>query len=579
MPSRTPTQAVRESFARIKAEKTQPIWISLVDEPRALSHAEALEAHPEAASKPLYGLTFAVKDNIDVAGMQTTAACPKFAYRSERNAPVVDALLEAGAILIGKTNMDQFATGLVGTRSPYGACSSVYNADYISGGSSSGSAVAVALDMVDFSLGTDTAGSGRVPAAFNNITGLKPTRGLISATGVVPACRTLDCVSIFSKAPELALRALKAANKVDPADFLSRPLIAGKGSAWATRTPRLGIPKPELLQFFGDTEAEKLYQASMDRFRSLGATIVEFDFAPFREAADLLYSGPWVAERLAAIETFASQHEADMDPTVAKIITGAKKYSAVDTYRSIYRLADLRRTSEAQWAHMDLMLLPTTGTIFTKAEIAAEPIARNTQLGYYTNFVNLLDLSALAIPAGFRPNGLPFGVTLVAPAMAEEALTATAAHFLSQPISQPISMAIPHGFVEVAVLGAHLTGQPLNWQLTQRGGYLVETTRTASDYRFYALANSTPAKPGLIHTPGFTGPGIEVEIWALPATEFGSFVALIPPPLGIGTVQLASGRAIKCFLAEPSGLEGARDITSLGGWRAYLATAAAAPRP
>ena len=569
-----PTAAVQQSFARIKAETKQPIWISLVDEARALSHAAALEAHPEAASKPLYGLTFAVKDNIDVAGMQTTAACPQFAYRSERNAPVVDALLNAGAILIGKTNMDQFATGLVGTRTPYGACSSVYHPDYISGGSSSGSAVAVALGMVDFSLGTDTAGSGRVPAAFNNLIGLKPTRGLLSATGVVPACRTLDCVSIFTKQSELALRVLKAANQPDPADFLSRPLLAAKGSAWSPTHPRLGIPTPDLLQFFGDTEAERLYRASIDRFVSLGATIVEIDFAPFLEAANLLYSGPWVAERLAAIETFIDRHASEMDPTVAKIISGARKYTAVDTYRALYRLADLRRATEPQWSRMDALLLPTTGTIFTKAEIAAEPIARNTQLGYYTNFVNLLDLSALALPAGFRPNGLPFGVTLVAPAMAEEALTATAARFLDEPLAP----AVPRGFVEVAVLGAHLSGQPLNSQLTSRGAYLVETTRTAPDYRFYALANSVPAKPGLLHAPGFVGPGIEVEVWALPASEFGSFVALIPPPLGIGTVTLASGRPVQCFLAEPSGLTDAREITALGGWRAYLATAAA-PRP
>ncbi len=563
-----PTEAVRQAYARINAETRQPIWISKVPEDVAMSQAAALEAHPEAASKPLYGLTFAVKDNIDVAGMPTTAACPAYAYTPDKNAHVVDQLQAAGAILVGKTNMDQFATGLVGTRSPYGACSSIFNQDYISGGSSSGSAVAVALNQVDFSLGTDTAGSGRVPAGFNNLIGLKPTRGLISATGVVPACRTLDCVSIFSRQASTALKVLQATAKPDPTDFLSRPLVASKGAAWPAATLRLGIPQASQLEFFGDTEAEKLYRDSIDRFTKLGATIVEFDFAPFRQAADLLYSGPWVAERLAAIEAFATAHEADMNPVVAKIILGARKYNAVDTYRSIYKLADLRTLTEAQWPLMDAMLLPTTGTTFTHAQVAEDPIGRNTQLGYYTNFVNLLDLSALAIPAGFRPNGLPFGVTLIAPAMAEESLTATAQAFLSE----PAATALPNGFVEVAVLGAHLTGMPLNHQLTSRGAYLRETTRTSPEYRFYALANSTPPKPGLEFSPGMNGPGIEVEIWAIPQSEFGSFVAAIPAPLGIGTAKLASGREVKCFIAEPYALATATDITRFGGWRAYMAS-------
>lgn len=562
-----PTEAVAQAYARIEAEAKQPIWISKVPKEQALARAAALEADPTAASKPLYGLTFAVKDNIDVAGMETTAACPAYAYKAERNAAVVDTLEAAGAILIGKTNMDQFATGLVGTRSPYGACSSIYNADYISGGSSSGSAVAVALKQVDFSLGTDTAGSGRVPAGFNNIVGLKPTRGLISATGVVPACRTLDCVSVFAGTTALAMKVLEAANQVDAKDFLSRPLVGAKGSSWSTDKFRIGVPKASQLEFFGDTEAEKLFHAAVERFKTLGATIVEFDLAPFRQAADLLYSGPWVAERLAAIEKFALENEAAMDPTVGKIILGARKYSAVDTYRSIYKLADLRKLSEQQWPLMDVMLLPTTGTTFTHAQIAEDPIGRNTQLGHYTNFVNLLDLSALAIPAGFRPNGLPFGITLIAPAMAEPALTATAQKFLNE----ANSVELPRGFVEVAVVGAHLTGMPLNHQLTSRGAYLRQTTHTAADYKFYALANSTPPKPGLEHVPGFSGPGIEVEVWAIPVEQFGSFVAEIPPPLGIGSVRLASGNWVKCFIAEPYALATATDITRFGGWRAYMA--------
>jgi len=563
-----PIESVNQTYTRIETETRQPIWISRVPKEKALSQASSLEQHPEAASKPLFGLTFAVKDNIDVAGMPTTAACPAFAYTPDKDASVVDALQAAGAILIGKTNMDQFATGLVGTRSPYGACSSIYNPDYISGGSSSGSAVAVALGQVDFSLGTDTAGSGRVPAGFNNIVGLKPTRGLISATGVVPACRTLDCVSVFARQAGTALRVLLAANQPDSSDFLSRPLLASKGAAWSPNQFRLGIPKSNQLEFFGDKEAELLYRKSIERFVQLGASIIEFDFAPFRQAADLLYSGPWVAERLAAIEAFALANEANMDPTVAKIILGARKYSAVDTYRSIYKLADLRKLTELQWPQMDCMLLPTTGTTFTHAQIAEDPIGRNTQLGFYTNFANLLDLSALAIPAGFRPNGLPFGVTLVAPAMAEQALTATAQRFLEEPTDK----LLPQGFTEVAVLGAHLTGMPLNHQLTSRGAFLSEVARTSPEYRFYALANSMPPKPGLEYVPGMAGPGIEVEVWAIPKSEFGSFVAEIPPPLGIGTAKLSDGRNVKCFIAEPYALATATDITKFGGWRAYMAS-------
>lgn len=565
-----PTEAVAAAYAKIRENQNgarQPIWISLLPEAEAMAKAAAWEAHPEAASLPLYGLTFAVKDNIDVAGQETTAACPNYAYRAQKTAPTVALLESAGAILIGKTNMDQFATGLVGTRSPYGACSSIYNADYISGGSSSGSAVAVALQQVDFSLGTDTAGSGRVPAAFNNIFGLKPSKGLLSATGVVPACRSLDCVSIFARDAALAQRVFQVAAQPDPHDFLSRPYAPGKGTAWPAERVRLGVPQQ--LEFFGDTEAEKLYRAALASYQARGAQLVEFDYGPFREVANLLYSGPWVAERLAAIEKFATEHEADMNSVVAKIITGARKYNAMDAFRAQYRLAELQKATLPAWQNFDCMLLPTTGTIFTHAQIAEYPIERNTQLGYYTNFVNLLDLSALAIPAGFRPNGLPFGVTLIAPAMAEASLTATAQTLLGQTPAP----AAP-GYIEVAVLGAHLSGQPLNGQLTSRQAFLKETTRTAADYRFYALANSQPPKPGLIREPGFTGPGIEVEIWAVPASEFGSFVALIPAPLGIGTVTLADGRAVKCFLAEKYALEGAKEITALGGWRKYLAQGA-----
>ncbi|MFN9433086.1 MAG: allophanate hydrolase [Acidobacteriota bacterium] len=561
-----PTEAVRRAYERMNTETKQPVWISRVPEEQAMARAFALEEHPEAAGGPLYGKVFAVKDNIDVAGLPTTAGCPAFAYTPEQSAPVVGLLEAAGAILVGKTNMDQFATGLVGTRSPYGACSSVLNAEYISGGSSSGSAVAVALGQVDFALGTDTAGSGRVPAAFNELIGLKPTRGLISATGVVPACRTLDCVSIFTRETGLAGDVLLAAAKPDPSDFLSRAAQGAKGTAWSAASFRLGVPAASQLEFFGDGEAAKLFEASVARFKQLGASVVEIDLSAFRAAAELLYSGPWVAERLAAIEAFAERHEADMNPVVAKIILGARQYSAVDGFRSQYRLAELQRACLREWEDMDCLLLPTTPTIFTHAEIAADPIGRNTQLGYYTNFVNLLDLSAIAIPAGRRPNGLPFGVTLTAPAMAEPALLATAERFLGG-VGRSV---VPSGFVEVAVVGAHLSGMPLNGQLTSRGAYLLEATRTAASYRLYALANTTPPKPGLEYVPGFDGPGIAVEVWAIPAAEFGSFVAAIPAPLGMGNAVLADGRGVKCFIAEPYALRDAEDITRFGGWRAFL---------
>ncbi len=377
----------------------------------------------------------------------------------------------------------------------------------------------------------------------------------------------MDCVSIFAREEALAWQVFRCAARPDPADWLSRPWAPGPGAAWNPRQPRLGVPRPEQREFFGDDAARQLYEAYLEAAKQAGATLVEFDYAPFREAAALLYSGPWVAERLAAIESFAAAHEADMNPVVAKIILGARKYSAVDTFRAQYRLAEVQKATLAAWSNFDAMLLPTTGTIFTHAQIAEDPIGRNTQLGYYTNFVNLLDLSALAVPAGFRPNGLPFGVTLIGPAMADASLLATAQALGGRAIS-----ADTPGFVDVAVVGAHLSGQPLNGQLTSRGAWLKQSTRTAAPYRLYALANTQPLKPGLVRETGFSGPGIEVEIWSVPETNFGSFIAAIPPPLGIGSVEMADGRWVKCFLAEPYALAGALEITKLGGWRAYLKT-------
>jgi len=478
-------------------------------------------------------------------------------------------LEEAGALLIGKTNMDQFATGLVGTRSPYGSCSSVFDSRYISGGSSSGSAVAVAKKLVTFSLGTDTAGSGRVPAAFNGLLGLKPTRGLLSTSGVVPACRSLDCVSILAANCTDAHEVWRVARGFDRSDPFSREPRAGEGAApWLYSDVRFGVPAEGQLEFFEDDEAQRAYWAATEKLQKAGGEKVEIDFTPFREAASLLYGGAWVAERLAAITDFFANHAAEMDPVVRDIIAGAAKHGAVDAFAGEYCLRELCREAQKQWCEMDVLVLPTAGTIYRHEQIAANPVELNTNLGYYTNFVNLMDLAAVAAPAGFRPDGLPFGISFVGPAFSDEALLALAHRYLGG--TTPLLESCP-GCVEVAVVGAHLSGEPLNRQLRERGARLLRTCRTANDYRLYALAGTVPAKPGLVRAANFRGPGIEVEIWAMPEDRFGDFVARIPAPLGIGTVTLDDGDEVKCFLCEPHALSEATEITHLGGWRAYRA--------
>lgn len=569
----TPAEVIAE--ARRRAGGGRPVWISMV---------EGAEVPVFEPAKPLSGIPFAVKDNIDVAGMETTAGCPEYAYRPEKTATVVARLLAAGAVLLGKTNLDQFATGLVGVRSPYGACSSVFDETYVSGGSSSGSAVAVGKGMVTFSLGTDTAGSGRVPAAFNNLVGLKPTKGLVPTSGVVPACRTLDCVTVFALTCGDASAVLNVVAGFDETDAYSRrPRVPAQ--SWALGSFRFGVPQKELLEFFGDAEAEALYWRSVARLEALGGTKVEINFQSFRDSADLLYAGPWVSERLAAISSFVATNAAAMHPVVRQIIQGASRYSAQDEFEAEYKLAAFRRRTEAEWQKMDVMLLPTTGTIYKIAAVEAEPLKLNTNLGYYTNFVNLLDLSAIAIPAGFRGNGLPFGVTLMAPAFCEKGLLTMADRLhraqgkhlggtMAKLESTPALAAgtVAPGCVAVAVVGAHLSGMPLNGQLTERGAKLVRTTRTAMHYKFYALPGTTPPKPGLVRTDSAAGSGIEVEIWAMPVEHYGSFVALVPAPLSIGTLKLADGSTVQGFLCEPYAVDGATEITHLGGWRNYMAT-------
>jgi len=584
----TPADVVEDIFRRIEAEPLHPVWISVLPKSEVLARAATL-ATQDPTKLPLYGIPFAVKDNIDVAGIPTTAACPAFAYTPATSATVVQKLEAAGAILIGKTNMDQFATGLVGSRSPYGACSSVFSKDHISGGSSAGSAVAVASGLVSFSLGTDTAGSGRVPAMFNNLIGLKPTRGVISTHGVVPACRTLDCVSIFAENAADAALVLASASGLDEQDPYSRQPATGAGaSPWAAAaTFRFGIPKPEQLQFFGDQHNPALYQAAIEALKSLGGKAVEFDLTPFTATAQLLYQGPWVAERYAAIADFYPTHHTQMDPTVAAIIGGATKYNAVDCFNFAYKLEALRRETAPAWSLFDIMVLPTAPRAYTHTDIAAAPVALNSNLGTYTNFVNLLDLAAVAVPAGLSPSqpSLPFSVSLIGKAFTEAALLQ-----LADPLQRRLnatvggttrkladsaalkSPEVPTGCLLMAVVGAHLTGQPLNWQLTLRGGRLVRMCRTHPDYKFYALANTTPAKPGLVRVPGFEGPGIEVEVWALPADTVGTFVQGVPQPLGIGQLRLEDGSLVMGFIAEPAATEDATEITHFGGWRNYLAS-------
>ncbi len=573
----SPADIVTEAYRRIAACPDPAVWITLRSKDELLADLATL---PHG---PLSGIPFAVKDNIDVAGLPTTCACPAYSREPRETATAVAKLQAAGAILIGKTNLDQFATGLNGTRSPYGAPVCAFNSAYISGGSSSGSAVAVSRGLVTFALGTDTAGSGRVPAGLNNIIGLKPTKGAVSTHGVVPACRSLDCVSIFSLTARDAHDVLMIAQGFDPHDPFSRRPVQPPPIPATWEGLRVGVPATDHA-FFADSAAVDLFADAIARVRGLGADIVAFDFAPFAAAADLLYAGPWVAERFAAIEDFARAHAAEIIEPVRQIILGGETYSAVDAFRASYRLAELLQTADAAWQTMDVMLLPTAGPAYTIAEMKSDPIRLNTSLGATTNFVNLMDLAAVALPAGFRPSGVPYGVTLIGRAFTDGALArladalhralpdatlgATGAALGGAPAISP--PAATDTAIHVAVVGAHLTGQPLHTQLVERRARLVRTARTAAGYSFYELAGTSPAKPGLVFDGRGTG-RIEVEIFAMDAAAFGSFVALIPPPLGIGTLTLEDGSRVKGFVCESHGLQGARDITAYGGWRAWLA--------
>ncbi|MFV3076038.1 allophanate hydrolase [Niveispirillum fermenti] len=567
----SPVTVIEEVLHRLANNPDPAAWISTVPPETLRDRAAELAKGGYDPSRPLWGIPFAVKDNIDAAGLPTTAACPAFAYDPADDAHVVARLTAAGAILVGKTNLDQFATGLNGTRSPYGAPRCVFDGDYISGGSSSGSAVAVARGQVAFALGTDTAGSGRVPAAFNNLVGIKPTKGLLSAAGVVPACRSQDCVTVLAHCVADGELVRRLAEGFDAADPFSRPAQA---RPLRLEGFRFGVLSGAEKVFLGDDAAEALYDAAVANMTALGGIPVPFDYAPLRECAHLLYGGPWVAERLAAIEEFVEVQADAMDPTVRAIIQGAAGKSAIEAFVGQYALAFYAQTIAGMWADLDLLLLPTTPTIYTLSDMLADPVRLNSNLGRYTNFVNLLDCAAVAVPAGFRPNGLPFGVTLVGPAFTDNDLAniGDRLHAKSSPVTYPLKIVPPPTYLPILVVGAHLTGMPLNTELTGVGGILLGAVRTAPDYRFYALAGTVPPKPGLIRDPGFRGPGILAEEWALPPSAFAAFVARIPAPLGVGKVALSDGRQVTGFLCEGHALAGATEITGFGGWRAYRAS-------
>jgi allophanate hydrolase len=558
----TPSLRVRAAYERIEAADRPEVWITLRPLEEALADAVAVEARLEAGEKlPLAGCTLAVKDNIDVAGLPTTAGCPAYAYDPEVSAPAVERLVAAGAIVLGKTNLDQFATGLVGTRSPYGAVRDALRPDRVSGGSSSGSAVAVALRMADLALGTDTAGSGRVPAAFQGLAGIKPTRGLVPTLGVVPACRTLDCVTVLARELALAERAMGLMTGPTAADPTSRswPPDAPLG---APPAPRVGIPPAEQLGALGPGGAEA-FAVAVARVAETGARLVEIDLEPFLAAARLLYDGAFVAERHAAVGAFVRAHRDAVDPTVGAIVDAAGDLAAHDLVSDGERLDRLRLDAATQLAAIDALLLPTVPDQPTIADVAADPVGVNSRMGTYTNFCNLLDLCAVAVPAGEAAGG-HFGVTVLAPAFADR-VAADVAGLLAGAGDAAWG---PPG-VALFVVGAHRSGQPLNGELTGRGAHLARMTVTSADYRLYRL-DTEPPKPGLVRVDR-GGAAIEGELWLLPPAGLASLLAALPPPMALGRVRLADGSEPIGFLCEPAAVDGAADITRHGSWSAYLA--------
>ena len=559
-------------------------WIARFTEPVVAATA--------GSTGPLAGLRFAVKDNIDAVGLPTTAACAAFAYAPQANAAVVHKLLNAGASLLGKTNLDQFACGLNGTRSPYGAVPNAFDAAYVSGGSSAGSAYVVATGQVDFALGTDTAGSGRVPAGLNNIVGIKPSKGLISARGVVPAAQSVDCVSIFARTVGVAAGVLHAAMGYDAKDPFSRRLVLAD-TPWPARF-RFGVPS--VLPFFGDDLAQAAFQQAVQKLCDLGGTAVTIDYAPLAGAAALLYESALVAERYAAVRGFFDAHADEVIEPVRSILAGGRGHSAADLFDAQVKLRAFGQQAAPMWDRIDVLLVPTAPTHYTIAQMQADPVVLNRNLGAYTNFVNLLDYAAISVPSVIRADGLPFGITLIGPCGSDWQLADLGQRYhhatgllqgatdlplpapvVLQGISLKASNATVNVAVKVAVVGAHLSGMPLNSQLTERHATLVSTAETAPDYQLFALPGTVPPKPGLLRVAPGAGTRIALEVWEMPVEHYGSFVALIPTPLGIGTLLLADGSHVQGFVCEPQALQGAQDISHFGGWRAYIASLKAVP--
>jgi allophanate hydrolase len=578
----TPEDIVARAYARMRAHDDPAIFIALRPEADVLAEARAL-AQTAGQNLPLYGIPVSVKDNIDVKGMPTTAACPAYSYRAGRDAVCVARLRAAGALILGKTNLDQFATGLVGVRTPYGIGRNLFDARLIPGGSSTGSALAVAAGLTPLSLGTDTAGSGRVPAGFSNIVGLKPSRGLVSTAGVVPACRTLDCVSVFALTVDdaVAMLGIIAGADADEAEPPLRTVQTNVGPM--PQGLRLGVPLAGQRLFFGDRQSEAGYAAALAQFAELGITLLDIDIEPFYAAARLLYEGPWIAERYLTVRALIASSPQALHPVTRQIILAGAHGTAADAFAALYQLEDLKRARDHTFGGVDALVLPTAPTIYSIEQVLADPISLNSRLGTYTNFVNLLELCALAVPASMRPDGVPFGVTLLAPAGEDMLLAAIGREFhaatelplgaLQRP--QPALVHLPAapaaGEVALAVVGAHLSGMPLNGELQNLGARLIERGSTAPHYRLFALAGTRPPKPGLLRVGNGSGGAIEVEVWALSEGAFGRFVAAVPPPLCIGTLELGDGRRVKGFLVEAEAVAGARDISSFGGWRAFMA--------
>jgi allophanate hydrolase len=578
-----PVAVVDEVYARIAAANDPGIFITLLPQEAAQAAARALGPHD--GSKPLWGIPFAVKDNIDVAGLPTTAACPAFAYNAPAHAFAVAQLIAAGAICIGKTNLDQFATGLVGVRTPYPIPRNTFDADIPPGGSSSGSGVAVAAGLVSFALGTDTAGSGRVPAALNNIVGLKPSVGAVSIRGLVPACKSIDCISVFARSVDDAweiYRLMAAADELDP---FQHPLTLPQALPAPPPELRVGVPRAQDLEFFGDGAAEAAWDAAMELLAAQGASFTEIDMRPFLEAASLLYDGPWVAERHAAMRAFMATNADDVLPVTRGIVEGALRFSATDAFDARYRMTELAHATRPVWGQIDLLCVPSIPGIPTLADLKRDPLTPNARLGRWTNFVNLLDLCALAVPGPFRSDGLPAGVTLIAPHGQDDRLAGLGRVLHARarvpvgatgqslpPAKAPRSVAADE--IEVVVVGAHLSGMALNGELAALDARFLRAVATEPNYRLYALTGGPPRRPGLLRVAPATGHAIATEVWAMSAAAFGRFVASIPAPLGFGTIELADGTRPKGFLVEPEGLVGAEEISRFGGWRGYIASVA-----